>query len=106
MLTTTTHTIEGKQIKKYLGIVSAESIFGTNILRDFAASIRDLVGGRSQAYETIVSKAKCTALQEMEQEASTLGANAIVGASFEINTIGEHNSMVLVSWRGTAVWVE
>ena len=79
MLLTTTNTLEGKHISEYLGLVSGEAILGANIFKDFFASIRDIVGGRSAAYEKELRKAKEIAIQEMEQQAEALGANAVIG---------------------------
>ena len=78
MLITTTPIIEGKRIVKYYGIVSGETIIGANVFRDLFASIRDIVGGRSGAYEEVLRKAKDTALQEMQAQAAQLGANAVI----------------------------
>jgi uncharacterized protein YbjQ (UPF0145 family) len=104
MLYSTTPTIEGKKIVRYLGIVSGEAIVGANIFKDFFAGIRDIVGGRSAAYETELRKAKDIAFREMGKEAETLGANAIVGIDLDYETIGQ--SMLMVSASGTAVVVE
>ena len=78
MLATTTPTIEGKRITKYYGIVTGETIIGANLFRDFFASIRDIVGGRSGSYEEVLRQAKDTALREMQDQArkSRLSAQA------------------------------
>lgn len=104
MLYSTTPTMEGKKIVRYLGIVSGEAIVGANIFKDFFAGIRDIVGGRSAAYENELRKAKDIALREMGEEAERLGANAIVGIDLDYETIGQ--SMLMVSASGTAVVVE
>lgn len=104
MLYSTTPTIEGKKIVRYLGIVSGEAIVGANIFKDFFAGIRDIVGGRSEAYENELRKAKDIALREMGEEAEKLSANAIVGIDLDYETIGQ--SMLMVSASGTAVVVE
>ena len=78
MLITTTPNIEGKRITRYYGIVSGETIVGANIFRDFFASIRDVIGGRSNSYEEVLRKAKDSALREMEEQAMRLGANAVI----------------------------
>ena len=83
MLITTTPIIEGKRIVKYYGIVSGETIIGANVFRDLFASIRDIVGGRSGAYEEVLRKAKDTALQEMQAQAAQLGANAVIGVDLD-----------------------
>ena len=108
MLMTTTPSIEGKKIRTYLGIVSGEAILGANIFRDFFAGIRDIVGGRSAAYEQELRKAKQIALDEMQQEAEQAGANAIVGVDLDYETIqvGSGGGMLMVSASGTAVVVE
>jgi len=104
MLLTTTSTIEGKQIQ-YLGIVSGEAILGANIFKDFFAGIRDIVGGRSAAYEGELRKAKEIAMKEMEQQAVHLGGNAVIGVDLDYETIqiGNGGGMMMVSASGTAV---
>ncbi len=103
MILSTTPTIEGQPIKKYYGIVTGEAILGANIFRDFFASITDIVGGRSAAYEEELRKAKDLAMNEMSMHAQQLGANAIVGIDLDYETIG--NSMLMVSASGTAVYL-
>ena len=93
MLITTTPIIEGKRIVKYYGIVSGETIIGANVFRDLFASIRDIVGGRSGAYEEVLRKAKDTALQEMQAQA-------------DYETVGGSGSMLMVTANGTAVKIE
>ena len=95
MIITTTPTIEGKTILEYKGVVTGETIIGANIFRDFFASIRDIVGGRSGAYEEVLREAKDTAIREMMQEASRLGANAVVGIDLDYETLGSANGMLL-----------
>ena len=104
MLLTTTNTVEGRKISAYLGLVSGEAILGANIFRDFFAGIRDIVGGRSAAYENELRRAKEIALQEMQEQAQRLGANAVIGIDLDYETIG--NSMLMVSSSGTAVKLE
>jgi uncharacterized protein YbjQ (UPF0145 family) len=106
MVLTTTPTIEGQRAVKYLGLVSGDAILGANIFRDFFASIRDIVGGRSAGYEAELRKAKDIALAEMREQATHLGANAIVGIDIDYETIGASSSMLMVSASGTAVVVE
>ncbi len=104
MLITTTSSIEGKQIQ-YLGLVSGEAILGANIFKDFFAGIRDIVGGRSAAYEGELRKAKDIAIQEMSQQAAQMGANAVIGVDLDYETIqiGSGGGMMMVSASGTAV---
>lgn len=106
MLLTTTSTVEGKQIE-YLGIVTGEAILGANIFKDFFAGIRDIVGGRSAAYEGELRKAKDLAMREMEQQAAQMGANAVIGIDLDYETIqiGNGGGMMMVSASGTAVVV-
>ncbi|MCS6805085.1 MAG: heavy metal-binding domain-containing protein [Acidobacteriota bacterium] len=103
MIVTTTPSIEGRQIIAYLGIVSGEAIMGANIFRDLFAGIRDIVGGRSAAYEQELVKAKELALDEMKQKAALLGADAVVGVDLDYEVLGQSNSMLMVSASGTAV---
>ena len=104
MLVTTTPTIEGARITRYYGIVSGETIIGANVFRDLFASIRDIVGGRSGAYEEVLRKGKETALREMQEQAAALGANAVVGVDLDYETV--NGSMLMVTASGTAVSVE
>jgi len=104
MIITTTNTIEGKRITEYLGIVNGEAIMGANIVRDLFASITDIVGGRSGAYEQKLKEAREIAIQEMQQYAKNLGANAVVGIDIDYEVVREGMLMVTVS--GTAVRTE
>lgn len=106
MTITTTPCIEGKQVARYLGVVTGETIFGMNLVRDFFASIRDIVGGRSKSYEEVLSRAKDEALNEMTERAKVLGANAVLGVSLDYEAIGGSGSMLMVTCSGTAVLVE
>lgn len=102
MIVTTTPSIEGSRITRYHGIVTGEAILGANIFRDLFAGIRDIVGGRSAAYEQELGKARVTALREMEEVAVSLGANAIVGVDLDYEVI---NNMLMVTASGTAVTI-
>ena len=108
MLVLTTPQIEGKRIVKYLGLVSGEAILGANIFKDLFAGIRDIVGGRSAAYEKELKKAKEIAIEEMKDQARSLGGNAVVGVDLDYETIqvGQTGGMLMVSASGTAVVYE
>lgn len=101
MLLTTTPTIQGKEIEIYFGLVSGETIIGANIFKDFLAGITDIVGGRSGSYERVLKQAKEEALREMSDQASAMGANAVIGIDLDYETIG--SSMLMVTAAGTAV---
>ncbi|UCB51761.1 MAG: heavy metal-binding domain-containing protein [Candidatus Zixiibacteriota bacterium] len=103
MIVTTTPTVQGKEIKEYLGIVTGEAIMGANIVKDIFASITDIVGGRSAAYEKELTRARDIAVKEMQENATLVGANAIVGVDLDYETVREGMLMVTVS--GTAVKV-
>ena len=103
MILTTTPKIEGYPIREYKGIVTGETIIGANILKDFMAGIRDIVGGRSSSYERVLRQAKDTSMQEMAERAQALGANAIIGIDIDYETIGKDNSMLMAATSGTAV---
>ncbi len=105
MIITTTPTVEGQRVQKYLGVVTGEAILGANIFKDFFAGIRDIVGGRSAAYERELCKAREIAMREMEQAATSLGANAVVGVDLDYETVGGQGAMLMVSVSGTAVVV-
>ncbi len=106
MIITTTPSVEGKKISQYLGIVTGEAIMGANMFKDLFASITDILGGRSGAYEKELIQAKDIALGEMQERAQGLGANAIVGVDLDYEVLGRNNSMLMVSASGTAVRVE
>ncbi|MCU0339451.1 MAG: heavy metal-binding domain-containing protein [Spirosomaceae bacterium] len=106
MLITTTHNIEGKKITQYIGLVNGEAIIGANLVKDFLASVRDVVGGRSGAYEQGLREAKSLAIKEMIDQAQRLGANAIIGVDLDYQTIGGNSSMLMVSANGTAIVFE
>lgn len=101
MIMTTTPYIEGKPVQEYLGIVTGEAIMGANIMRDFLASVTDIVGGRSGAYETKLAQARRVALQEMAEDARRLEANAVVGIDLDYEVI--RDGMLMVTVSGTAV---
>ena len=107
MITSTTNTIEGREISEYKGIVTGEAILGTNIFRDIFAGIRDIVGGRSGAYEKSLREAREIALNEMQDEAQKMGANAVIGIDLDYENIstGSSGSMLMVSASGTAIVV-
>lgn len=106
MLVTTTNTVEGKKVIKYLGLVSGEAILGANIFKDFFAGIRDIVGGRSAAYERELRQAKEIAINEMTAQAKSMGGNAVISVDLDYETLGQGGSMLMVSANGTAVVLE
>ena len=103
VIVTTTPNVEGSPIREYFGVVTGEAILGANIFRDVFAGIRDIVGGRSGAYERVLREARDAALAEMTDEAQRRGANAVVGVDLDYETIGDTGSMLMVSASGTAV---
>ena len=103
MILTTTPQIEGHPILEYKGVVTGETIIGANIVKDFFACLRDIVGGRADSYEKVLIEGKETSLREMMQRAQAMGANAIVGIDIDYETIGSNGSMLMVATSGTAV---
>ena len=103
MISTATPSIEGRPVARYLGIVTGEAIIGANFFRDMMAGVRDIVGGRSAAYERVLSEARRTALSEMEQAARERGADAVVGVDLDYEVLGSQNGMLMVTASGTAV---
>jgi len=104
MILSTTPALEGRRIIEYKGIVHGETIVGANIFKDLMASVRDVFGGRSGAYEEELKKARTMALQEMAEEARKIGGNAVVGIDIDYEVIGQ--SMLMVTASGTAVVIE
>lgn len=105
MILSTTPTLEGKTILEYRGIVVGEAILGANIFKDIFAGIRDIIGGRSGAYEKELARARDIAFGELQERAMALGANAVVGIDIDYEVVGQHGSMLMVSISGTAVRV-
>ena len=102
MILTTTPTIEGRPIIEYKGVVFGEGIVGVNFIKDFAASIRDFIGGRSNTYENELVNARNTAMQELSSRAAALGADAVVGIDVDYEVLGQ-GGMLMVTVSGTAV---
>lgn len=103
MIHSTTPSIEGQSISRYHGVVTGEAILGANIFKDFFAGIRDIVGGRSAAYEKELHKARKIAFDEMTQGARNFGANGVVAIDIDYETVGDRGGMLMVSVSGTAV---
>lgn len=103
MILTTTPTVEGRTIVEYKGVVFGEVISGVNFIKDFKASLRDFVGGRSGSYEQELINARAQALRELEERARQLNADAVVGIDLDYEVLGQNGSMLIVSASGTAV---
>ncbi|MEE2693089.1 MAG: heavy metal-binding domain-containing protein [Pseudomonadota bacterium] len=103
MIVTTTHSVEGRHVRDYKGVVAGEAILGAHVFRDLFAGIRDIVGGRSGSYEKSLREARDIAIRELEEEAARLGADAVIGVDIDYEVIGERGSMMMVSASGTAV---
>lgn len=104
MITTTTNTIEGRPITAYRGVISGEAVLGANIVRDIFAGVRNIVGGRSGAYEKELRAAQKIALDELQDKARELGANAVVGIDLDYEAVVE--GMLMVTASGTAVTID
>jgi uncharacterized protein YbjQ (UPF0145 family) len=102
MIVTTTPTVDGRPIAQYLGVVAGEAILGANIFKDLFAGVRDIVGGRSGAYEQELRKARTIAITELQEAAAALGADAVIGVDIDYETVG-NGSMLMVTAAGTAV---
>jgi uncharacterized protein YbjQ (UPF0145 family) len=105
MIVSTTALLEGRPVQQYLGVVTGEVIVGANLFKDLFAGIRDIVGGRAGAYESTLRSARETAFQELEAEATRLGANAVIGVDIDYEVLGKEGSMLMVTVSGTAVRV-
>ena len=103
MIISTTPSLQGQKIDEYCGIVVGEAVMGANIFKDLFASIRDIVGGRSGSYEEELTRARKLAFNEIEHEARSMGANAVVGIDLDYQVIGDKGSMLMGSISGTAV---
>ena len=103
MILSTTTSIEGRPVRDYLGVVTGEVIVGANIFSDLFAGVRDIVGGRSGAYENALRDARFQAFRELELEARELGADAVIGIDIDYEVLGKAGSMLMVTVSGTAV---
>jgi len=103
MLKTTTSTVDGKTVSEYLGVVAGEAILGANIFKDIFGAVRDIIGGRSGAYEREMEKAREIAFIELEGQAKRLGADGIIGIDIDYEVVGQQGGMMMVSVSGTAV---
>lgn len=103
MLLSTTSTLEGHKITGYIGIVTGEAVMGVNVFRDFFASIRDIVGGRSGGYQNALKDTRNAAFADLMDEAAKVGANAVIGIDIDYEVLGKANGMLMVSVTGTAV---
>ncbi len=103
MIYSTTSTIQGREVERYLGIVFGDAVVGVNLVKDFFAGIRDLVGGRSGTYEKELGNARDVAMAALTEQAQSLGADAIVGIDIDYEVLGSNNGMLMVSASGTAV---
>ncbi len=104
MILTTTDSIDGQKIVQYLGVISADVVMGTNFMRDFFASVRDVVGGRSGSYEKVFTEAKQEALDDLAEKAKSMGANAVIGIDLDYEIIGgDQKTLLMVTANGTAV---
>lgn len=101
MILTTTPSVEGRPVQQYFGVVAGEAIMGANFIRDLMAGITDVIGGRSGAYEEKLAQAREIALEEMAEQASRRGANAVVGIDLDYEVVRE--GMLMVTASGTAV---
>lgn len=106
MIITTTNNVEGKKIKEYIGVIFGEVITGVNFVKDFMAGIRDFVGGRSSSYEEELTKARAQAMEQLQQKAIEMGADAIVGLDIDYEVLGANGSMMMVTVSGTAIKFE
>ena len=106
MIITTTPSVEDHRITRYCGVIAGEAILGANFVKDMFAGIRDIIGGRSNAYEKELERAREIAMQELQDKAAALGANAVVGIDIDYEVMGKSGSMLMVSVSGTAVLIE
>ena len=103
IIMTTTPDVQGRTVVEYRGIVTGEAILGANLFKDLFAGIRDIVGGRSGAYEEELRKARGIAFEELAQAAREVGADAVIGIDIDYETVGQGGSMLMVTASGTAV---
>lgn len=105
MILSTTDTLQNQPVREYLGIVTAEVVYGSNALRDFFAGIRDIIGGRTGAYEQVFEKGQKSAIAELEERAKKMGADAVIGIEIDTGTINIDSSgvLLLITATGTAV---
>ena len=103
MILTTTPNVEGRSVIEYKGVVFGEVIAGVNFVKDFGASIRNIIGGRSGSYDSELIEARTQALKELEERAKAVGADAVIGIDIDYEVLGQNNGMLMVTASGTAV---
>jgi uncharacterized protein YbjQ (UPF0145 family) len=103
MIFTTTSTVEGREVERYLGVVFGDAVLGVNVFKDLLGGLRDIIGGRSGTYERELGSARDTALAHLSQQAAAVGADAVVGIDIDYEVLGSNNGMLMVSASGTAV---
>jgi len=106
IIATSTNSIEGVVIEKYIDVISTNVVVGTNFFSDFGASITDLFGGLSDTYQNKLQKIYKIGIDKLKTKATNLGANAILGVKIDFDEIsGKGKSMFMISTFGTAVKV-
>ncbi len=105
MIVSTTDVLQGVTIDRYLGVVTAEVVYGSNALRDWFAGIRDIVGGRTGSYERVFQQGQQAAIDELKERAAQMGANGVIGISVDTGTINvdQKGALLLITATGTAV---
>ena len=103
MILSTTATIQGREVERYLGVVFGDAVLGVNVVKDLLGSVRDFIGGRSGTYERELGTARDTAMRELLAQARSLGADAVIGIDLDYEVLGANGGMLMVSASGTAV---
>lgn len=107
MLLTTTPYVEGYVIRRYGPLVASEAVMGTNIFRDYFAKVRDVMGGRSGAFQNALIEARDSITAEIMEQAKEADCNAVIGIDFDYGEVsGKDKTMLMVAVQGTAVFIE
>ncbi len=100
----TTPILDGIKVIEYKDIVIARNVRAMNIVRDFFTKFRDIFGGRSESYQSVMKEMQDEVMTEIKEEARKLGANAIIGFTLDYDNIGSKGkSLLMVAAKGTAV---
>ena len=99
----TSPILDGIKIAEYKGLVTAKNVRAINLFRDFFTGFRDVFGGRSGSYQSVMKDMENEVSQEIRREAGELGANAIVGFRIDFENIGSKGRSLLLAFaQGTA----
>ena len=104
MLISNLELIPGKKIVKHLGLVQGSTVRAKHVGRDIMAGLKNVFGGELKGYTELLEDSRKEALQRIEQQATAIGANAVINIRFSTSSVAQGASEIFV--YGTAVILE